>query len=818
MLFKYPGLTVVGGLAMAFAIWIGAGSFEFITQVLRPQLPLDDGDRVVGIQLWDASRAGVERQAVHDFVVWRNELQSIDDVGAFRELHRNLTIEGSGSEPISIAEISASGFRVARVRPLMGRVLTEADEQAAADAVVVIGHDVWQRRFGGDPAIIGRTVRLGNDVSTVVGVMPEGFAFPVAHELWVPLRLNPLEHEPREGPAIRVFGRLASGASMEESQTELTTLGARAAAAFPATHEHLRPQVLPYARSIINLSGLESLALVSSNALLIMLLVLICSNVALLMFARAASRESEITVRSALGASRGRIIMQLFAEALVLGVVAAVIGLGAAGYGLRWAFGLVEGELRNGARFPFWFQDSLSLTTIVYAMLLTLLGAAIAGVLPALKVTRGLQARLRAAAAGGSVKFGGVWTAVIIAQVAVTVAFPAIAYFVRESAIALRTADVGIAEEQFVTARLEMDRAAPDVPGGVPPEQFDEHVRRTYRELERRLESDAAVAGVTFADRLPRMYHPARTIEVDAGGAAPRDPRWPAGYRVSSALVGPDYFQVLGAPIIAGRGFHSGDVESGAQPIIVNRSFVTNVLGGRNPIGRRVRPLHYEEWDEPRPGDAEPLPWYEIVGVVEDLGMSFGRDPKVAGFYQAAEPETVYPLQVAVHVSGDPKSFVPRLRQIAAGVDPTLRLYDPTPLNEVSDGELKFLGFWFQLILMVSGIALLLSLAGIYSVMAFNVARRTREIGIRVALGSDPRRVITAILSRSLVHVALGIAAGAALVGAFAMLNSAGTLTAAGIVQLAGYAVLMMAVCMLACVVPTRRALRIQPTEAMRQE
>jgi putative ABC transport system permease protein len=826
MLFRYPGLTVVGVLAMAFAIWVGAGSFEFIRQVVHPQLPLEEGHRVVGIQLWDAVRGGVERRALHDLETWREELSSIEDVGGFRAVHRNLAIEGSGAEPIEAAEISASAFRVARARPLLGRTLVDGDEQAAAPPVVVIGYDVWQRRFGGDPDVIGRSVRLGSESRTVVGVMPEGFLFPVAHSLWVPLRISAMEHARREGPAIRVFGRLAPGVSMDEARVELATLGARAAADHPATHEHLRPQVMPYARSIINMSGLQSLALLSGNVLLIMLLVLICSNVALLMFARAASRESELMVRSALGASRGRIVVQLFTEALVLGGIAAVIGLGAAGYGLRWALSLVEGEVvREGARFPFWFNDSLSAATIVYAILLTLLGAAIAGVLPALKVTRGIQARLREAAAGGNLKFGGVWIAVIIAQVAVTVAFPAAAYFVRQSAMMLRTADVGIEEQRYLTARFELDRTDRPAPDGpvhhVPVSQaapFAGRVRATYRELERRLMAEPAVTGVTFADRLPRMYHPARTIEVDAGGAAPVDPRWPDGYRVSSASVDPRYFDVLEAPILAGRGFTAADVTSDAHAIIVNESFVRSVLGGRNPVGRRVRPLHYEEWDEPRPADEEVAPWYEIVGVVEDLGMSFGRDPKSAGFYHAVDADAAYPIHIAMHVNGDAKSFVPRLRQIANAVDPGLRLYDPMPLNEVSDAELQFLRFWFQLILMVSAVALVLSLAGIYSITAFTVARRTREIGIRIALGSSRRGVIHAILARSLTHIGIGTAIGIAMVASCLLVASAGDMSAGGAARLIGYAALMMAVCMLACIVPTRRALRIQPTEAMRQE
>lgn len=209
MLIKYPGLALVGGVAISFAIASGAGTFEFLTQLVHPTLPLDAGDRIVGVRLWDTASSGVEKQASYDFARWREEAESIEDLGAFRTLERNLTTVSGLAEPAQVAEISASAFRVARVAPLKGRVLLAADEQPEAPAVVVIGFDVWQTRFGGDPDVVGRTVRLGSAQSTVVGVMPERFAFPVSHSIWTPLRLDVRGR--RQGPEIQVFGRLAPG-------------------------------------------------------------------------------------------------------------------------------------------------------------------------------------------------------------------------------------------------------------------------------------------------------------------------------------------------------------------------------------------------------------------------------------------------------------------------------------------------------------------------------------------------------------------------------------------------------------------------------
>ncbi len=830
MLVKYPGLTIVGGLALAFAITVGASVFEFFTQVVDPRLPLAEGDRIVGVRLWHRAAAGVEEQASFDFLRWRGQVETVADLGAFRRLERNLIVGADGGEPVRVAEISASAFLVAGVSPLLGRPLVEADEPAGAAPVIVIGYDVWRRRFGGASDVVGRRVRLGVLETTVVGVMPAGFAFPVSQNVWTPLKPSALAWGPRQGPWINVFGRLAPGVSREEAQAEFTALGLRAAAEFPATHEHLQPQVIPYAQTILSLARREFLALGSINIFALMLLILICSNVALLLFARAAARESEIVVRNALGASRGRIITQLFAEALVLGTVAAVAGIAAVRIALQWILRVVQVEFLEGAPLPFWFSSTLSSDSVLYAVLLTLLCALIAGILPALKVTRALGARLRqAGAGGGGLQFGGIWTVVIAAQVAVTVASPVTAFFVRRDAEQIRSVDVGFPENEYLAVRLEMDRESPvDLEAGragtrdAVTDSYQQQVlarfQNAHRELERRLAADPSVAGVTFAERLPRMYHDRRYVEVNEGGAQPLNPAWP-GYVVSSASIDLNYFDVLGTPIQAGRGFHSGDLAPDARVVIVNQSFVRLVLGGRNPIGRRVRFLPTDEMGVFNARDKQPGPWYEIVGLARDLGMAHAPDPKVAGIYQPAAVGSVYPVNIAVHVRGsDPVSFAPRLHGIAVAVDPALRLERPTPVSQLNRSSLEFIAFWFRITVLVSAVALLLSLAGIYAVTSFAVSRRTREIGIRVALGANPRRIIASTFVRPLSQVGIGILAGGVLAAALSFAILGDGLWPMGALAVVAYAGLMLAVCLLACVVPTRRALRIQPTDALRAE
>jgi putative ABC transport system permease protein len=810
MLVRYPGLTIVGGVAIAFAIWMGAVVFELTSQVFDPRIPLPEGDRLVAVRLYDVQTRLVERRALRDFALWRAESTALTQWGAFRSSERNLIVDGSAGEAVAFAEMSVSGFALAGAPPHLGRGLTEADELPGAPDVVVLGYDAWRTRLAADPNAIGRTVQLGATRATVVGVMPPGFKFPIAHDAWMALRFDPLAQEWREGPGVQLFARLAPGRTLAEARTELGALVARAAAAQPRTHARLAAEVMPYAHEVLELPpqferGVAGIVF-GSRALLFGLLGVICGNVALLIFARAAARHDELVVRSALGAGRTRIVTQLFTEALVLGALGAALGLAAARYGLGLALTFLEFR-----RLPFWFNADLSPATILFAALLTVVGAVLAGALPALRITRDLGSQLRGASAGGGgLRFGGIWTAVIVAQVALTIFLPSIWFYVRRDREQIRVVDDAVAGERFLTARLEMDR---DPPAGAPADTsraaFLARFHSARTELERRVQLESSVLDVTFADRLPGMYHSWNQIEVDAGGLPPNDPR---GHRMGLARVDPDYFDVMGLPVLAGRGFGAGDLDPAARTVIVNRSFVDSVMGGKSPIGRRLRFIASEAAREP----VSDGPWHEIVGVVEDGGTLSGYG--VEGIYRASSVEELYPAYVAVRLRGDPLGFAPRLESLVAAVDPTLRARNVIRLDDTVGNEVRFYTLWLRLCLGVTGLALLLSLAGIYAVMSFTVSRRTREIGVRVALGGKPAGVLLSILARPRAQVTTGIALGMALVVCVVSGVSGWRMSPVQVAAMAGYALVMAAVCSLACVVPTRRALRVEPTEALRAD
>jgi putative ABC transport system permease protein len=382
MLLKFPGLTIAGGLALAIAIGIGAGWYDLASKLLWPTIPLPDGDRIVVIETHNALTNQPELRLTRDFLEWRSDVRSIDGLGAYRAELRNLIVGNAPPVMIRTAALTASAFRTARVTPLIGRGLLDADEMPGSPGVVVLGYDVWRHSFEGRNDVVGSTVKLGSTPVTVVGVMPERFGYPLSYKAWTPLQLR-ASYGALEGDPIGVIGRLKPGITLEQANAELRALGERAAAALPATHAHLRSLVGRLGQGPETLPDVAGLALMYLPSLLVLLLA--CTTVGTLFYARTAIREGEMAMRSALGASRARIISQLFVEALVLASIAATVGLVAADRTLRWG---IEAVAEGNEGIPFWMPPGLDFTTILFAGGLAVAGAALVSLLPALRVTR----------------------------------------------------------------------------------------------------------------------------------------------------------------------------------------------------------------------------------------------------------------------------------------------------------------------------------------------------------------------------------------------------------------------------------------------
>jgi predicted permease len=806
LLLKFPGLTVAGGLTLALAIGIGAGYYDLMGKVAFPTIPLPDGDRLVAIDTQNVLTNRSELRVAREFLEWRRELRTIEELGAFRSAPRNLTIGRGVSQRIQTAELTASALRSAHVAPLLGRLLLESDEMPGAPGVVVLGHDVWQRVFDARVDVIGSDVTLGDTPAIVVGVMPDGFGYPFNYHAWTPLQLRSA-YEPLEGGAIGVIGRLAPGVTREQADAEVRALAARTALALPATHEHLRSRVTspgePGDLEDPELSDLAQLAITNLPVLLV--LAIACTSVGTLVYARTATREGEIALRSALGASRARIVGQLFMEALVLVALAAPVGLVAADRTLRAG---MEGAFTDEGGLPYWITPGLAPDTIVYASVLAITGAAMLSVLPALRVTR---ARVHThltnlGSAGGTLRFGRLWTGAMIAQVAMTaigipVAMESASRFARQDAIRSKFPSRG-----YLAAHIDVDLPFEDDARSAVQERRG----RTLAEIERRVLQEPGVMAVTFADRVPggtRGRSQTARIESSQGAWAAFD------YEFWRDAVRPDYFEVLDRPIVAGRAFHGGDQTPAAQSVIVNEAFVRGFVerGGRgSPIGAR---LQYTER-----GDATVAPPFEIVGIVRDIGLDpddEGHEQETPVVFHAASEGTIAPLMMHVRMRSSPAPLVARLPVMAAAVDASVHVAEAQSLDEWIRQRNDGVGVQLLALAGVTMLTLFLSALGIFSLMSVSVSRRTREIGLRAALGAQPRHVLLGILSRAAVLMGSGVAVGAGVVLFTAWLWEEDI--AQIVLWLAVTAAVMLGTGLLASLVPARRALSISPTDALKE-
>jgi len=841
MVAKYPGLSSVSVLGMAVAIAIGALVYGFVAARLDPTLPLEEGDRIVAVQTDRADVAGdVDQRVLHDFVLWRTALTTVRDLGAFQLGDRNLVVDDGGNGAVAgvvaVAEMSAAGFRVARVPPLLGRPLVDDDERASAPSVLVIGHREWQRYFAGDPNVVGRTVRLGGTPHTVVGVMPDGFLFPRNHGFWVPLRLDASQYPIGAGPPIRVFGRLADGVTFEQAQAQVATIGRRLAATYPETHEYRRPTVVPFAHDGNDGVDPDDVWVLYTFQLGAgLLLVVIAANVAALVYARTASRTAEIAVRTALGASRARVITQLFVEALVLSAAAAALGLSLAALALDW---MEQVLTQKGVGVPFWFDLGLSPGMIAYAGGLALACGTVVGVVPALQATgrRAYGGLQQLAARGSSMQLGPTWTALIVAQVAITVAvLPA---SVHHASVLLRTSmrDSDYPAGEFLRAVISLDREeapprADSAEAAADQRRFAARFASRADALLQRLGSEPGVTAA-FVSAFPggepyRRYEIEGAPDRGSAVASAGDAQTTVRAAPSSATVG--LFELYDAPIVAGRAFVAADTVEGSSAVIVDTAFAARMPGG-HALGRRIR--------RARVGDeVGPTPWLEIVGIVADPRSTTDDPDDIAlpNVYRAAplgalRRDGVQEASILLRVrtrSGVTPAFTRRLGDMVAAADAGLKLRDVRTDAEVLRSGARLLRTFALAVAFATLSVLLLSAAGIYAMLSFTVAQRRREIGIRAALGANPRRIVSSIVTRASAQLGAGVVVGLTLALALDLATggmvmgrpSADTVGLRGVVVLMPVvAAIVMAVGLLAALGPARRGLAVQPTEALRDE
>jgi predicted permease len=786
MLRKSWGMTLIGGLAMAVAIGIGTTAFAVVDSYEGNTLPFDEGDRVV--RLMALGRSG-RFTSVQDFEWWRQEMQSVKDVSAAWTVERLLVTNDRSDGRVSVAQMTSSGFRVARVQPHLGRPLLEEDERTGAAPVVVIDYDTWQSRFAGDRAAVGQTVQLGGVDHVVVGIMPKGFRFPLNHQAWIPFRSNPLSGARPAGAEILVFGRLSPGVTVEKAQAEIAARGP--ARGDSPSNEETRTRVVPYAQSLARVPAWWAVV----PWLVVLLLIPPGANIAILIYARNVSRQGEFAARYVLGAGRGRIVGQLLIEAFVLAAAAA-------GAGILMAvqlLGAIQRGVDQDPSLPFWVKPAISFETVLYVVALAAFAATVAGGVPALRAT----GRLRHSAFQGlgsrtSPRLGITWTALVVMQVALTTAV--LPRFGEAIWMFLNPYLTGreFAAEQYVTARIVLEAERPSGAPAAAGTQLGKS-RDLPAELVRRVHAGMRISGATVSAAIDGIDEKIGSMETDIAGQKP--------FTVGSNRVDKAYFDVFEASLLAGRAFEAADFNPERRVVIVDRMFAEQ-LAGQNPLGKRVRYVNTGK------SGSETGSWYEIVGLVERISPS-GQRPLIYHPILAGQDQRMsLTLRVGTVV---PSDLARQLVKITTALDPNLQMDQIRTLDDVYRDERwddNIFGLGFASILLV---VLLFSSAGIYTLVAFAVAQRRKEIGIRSALGATPLRLVADVFRVDLAPVLAGVIVGALLafpVDKLVPRNDGGSVSTFAV---SAALMFMLTVGLFAVSGPARRALRIDATEALRE-
>lgn len=795
MLIGSPVLSLIAIVAFSLGIGLTTTVFSIVNGAMYKGLPFPEGERIVSI--WrsnperDIERGGV---SLHDFVDYRDQQTVLESFGLWDNGAVNLIGADDKPERYAGSRVTANMFEILQVAPALGRGFLPGEDEPGAQPVLILGYEVWQEKFDGSPDVIGLTVRTNGEPRTIVGVAPEGFQFPIEAQMWAPLEIDPLQHERGEGPQYPAFGRLRDGVSLDAASAELATIGMRLESQYPASNEGFAPVVEPYTKFVIgdDIFGL----LVTMLGAAIGVLLIACANVANLLFARAAVREKEVAVRSAMGAGRRRIIRQLLVEVGVLSTIGAGIGVLIGLAGVAWFNRAVATNPP-----PFWMTFDPDGRVMVFVIAVTLLSAVVAGLFPAVRATGGgMNEALKDEGRGSSgLRMGRITSGIVIAEVAVSCGLLIAAGLMIKSVTQLRNMDFPFAVESIFTARLNL-----------PASDYDGPEARTafYREFLQRLQVTPGVEAATLSDGLPARGNGMRVFEIE-GGEYPTERDYPSA---REGIVTPGYFATFQTPVLDGRPFEFADTKDNLPVALVNRSFASEFFAGDEPLGKRFRI---------RQGD-DVYEWMTVVGVVPDLMMEGigNNDASPAGYYIAVEQFAEIlgnTVSVGVRTTGDPGAMASRVRETLAGMDRNLPIYDTLPMKAVIDQQTWFYRTFGALFMVFGFVALFLAAVGLYGVMSFSVSQRTREMGIRMALGAYNGRLIRFAMRRGLRQLAIGITLG---IGLAALATRPlqvilYEVDARDPVIFGGVVLALALVGFLATYIPARRVSRIHPAEAL---
>ena len=792
-LIKRPGFTLIAVLTLGLGIGANSAIFSAIHALLLKPLSFPELDRVVAV--WDKNPSrGLSRNEVTmaNYLDWRAQNQSFEQLALYRWWNVNLT----GIDPPERIQgflVTANFIDVTGLKPIMGRTFREEENQPGKDAVAIISYSLWQRRFGGDPHIINKTITLNSVQRTVIGVMPEHFNYPKGGEVYAPIALTPELMGNRISHGFYVIGRLKPGVSIENSQADVDNITARLEQQYPAANTGWGAIVYPIIADTVR--AYDTPIWITMGFVGFVLLIA-CANIANLMLARASGRHKEIALRAALGASRWRIMRQLLTESLMVALLGGVFGVLVGFWGID---ALRVSNPGDAAQFAAgWYQLGMNVPVLLFTLALSLFSGLVFGLAPALQVSK---PNLNDALKEGSRQMSGsshrLRNSLVVFEVALSLVLLVGAGLSVRSFLALVKMNPGFDADNLLTANIAL-----------PPVKYREDPQRQafYSDLVQRVKATPGVESAGVVNYLPLAGGNSSDAYLIEGEPEPQPGQEHEGrYRVAT----PDYFQTMRIPIVRGRGFTEQDKEGATPVVIVNETMARKHWPAQDAIGKRFR--FY--------GPPDRSLWMEIVGVVEDVAHEL-NEPIVPEYYlpHAQDPWNV--MVLVARTKGEPTSLAATIRQHVWSIDKDQPVFNVRSMQEVWSLSASMYSFSSVTLGIFAGVALLLASLGIYGVMAFAVSQRTQEIGIRMALGASSPDVLKLVIKHGMKLALLGIGIGIA--GALVLTRFMKALLvgveATDLLTFAVVSACLFLAALLACYLPARRATKVDPLVALRYE
>jgi putative ABC transport system permease protein len=791
-LLKSPGFTLIAVITLALGIGANTAIFSVVNTVLLRPLPFPEQDRLVFLGEWSEQVPNMS-VSYPNFVDFRDRQRSFSAFAAARFQGYNY-IGPSETERLTGAMASADLFPVLGVSPLLGRVYSSEDDKPGAERTVVLGEALWRRIFGARDSVLGEQINLSGELYTVIGVMPDEFRYPTpANELWVPLGLAADQYQNRGNhPGIYCVARLKPGVSFEAAVADLKGIAAQLAQDHPATNAHQSVSVEYLTDRAFGTARPALLVLLAAAGCV---LLIACANVANLQLARAQGRAREFALRAALGAARGRVVRQLLVESLLLGLIGCAAGLVLGYWGLDALKSLLPANL------PRISEVALDPTVLLFAIVLSLVTSVAFGLLPALHAARtdlrdALSAGTRAVAAGGRR-----WrAALIVSEFALTSVLLVGAGLMIRTIGNLYQADPGYRTGGLLSFNWVL-------PNNLFP--TEEARRQTIDQALEHLASVPGVRAVSFSHPLPLSGDGNQSSYLVEEKADPEPGRSPS---TEVFRIAPNFFETMGIRVVAGRAFGPTDLPDSPRVAVVDTLFAEKNFGpGADVIGKRFA-------FGGRPTDSKQ--WMQIVGVVEHIqNYGLGRDTREQTYLPYAQATPTF-VSFVTRTHGAPETVMPSIRTALREVAPQLAVFGTTTMDELLHRSVATQRLTMTLLGTFGGLALTLASVGLYGVLNYTVGQRTREIGVRMALGALPGAVISLVLSQGARLAGLGLAIGLAsslIAGRLlqAVLYKVSPFDPVSFALVAG---VLTVIGLLACWLPARRATRINPTEALRAE